>query len=342
MAVVQDFEKVLEAYVAQAGRLNLAVNDTLGKIATLPDEVLRETKVVLDGLGKDSLSAWRDSSKEIHELVSHDYGNLLDDISARAEKIQGQVALFSADLQAVTDSLEKTVKGLADLPVDIGSKLKETFGDVGVASKDAWVTMSDKFAQDTQKEYVNYLGKIQQQAEDTSAKLKEGGEEFRRVAVEWEYYLKTPIENVINDAKVSITSELRRLDGALVERYPQVTAKIETFNKNLETMLGQVQTIQAALALWLQDADKAQKQVQVIHEGMVVADLLNNNTEQVKTANQLLTGIQRQMPASGGDQIQTELAGLRRLLIEISNGIATIANIEPKERGWFARFRGRS
>ena len=332
MAVAQDFEKMLEAYVAQAGQLNLAVNDTLGKLATLPGDVIREAKVMLDGLGKDSLSAWRDSSKEIYELISHDYGNLFDDISLRAEKIQSQVTLVAKDLIAVTEGLEKTVKGLADLPAGIESELKTTFGDIGTVSKNVWVTKSNEFAQDTQKEYVNYLGKIQQQAEEASAKLKEGGEEFRRVAGNWESLLKEPVDKLIKEAKESIEAELKRLDGALVERYPQVSAKIETFNKSLETMLVQVQSIQAALALWLQEADKAQKQVRVIHEGMVVADLLNNNTEHVKTANQLLTNIQRQMPASGGDGLQTELALMRGLLMDIKNGIATMASRKPQPK----------
>jgi chromosome segregation ATPase len=242
------------------------------------------------------------------------------------------VTLVAKDLIAVTEGLEKTVKGLADLPAGIESELKTTFGDIGTVSKNVWVTKSNEFAQDTQKEYVNYLGKIQQQAEEASAKLKEGGEEFRRVAGNWESLLKEPVDKLIKEAKESIEAELKRLDGALVERYPQVSAKIETFNKSLETMLVQVQSIQAALALWLQEADKAQKQVRVIHEGMVVADLLNNNTEHVKTANQLLTNIQRQMPASGGDGLQTELALMRGLLMDIKNGIATMASRKPQPK----------
>jgi len=335
-AVLSDYEKVLEGYVEQAGRLNLAVHTTISNMANLPEDIVRITQAVFEALGKNSLSAWGDSSKEFYELLTHDYEILFDDINGRVDKIQGQVLSVSKELKAVTEGLEKTVEGLSALPASIDTELKATFVRVGTESKNAWVTMSNDFGKDTQKEYVNYLGKIQQQAEEAGGKLKAGAEEFGRVAANWETLLKDPVDKLIKDTRDAISGDLKKLDQALVERYPHISEKIETFNNDLAAMLVQIQSIQDALALWLRDADKAQKKVHDIHDGLVVADLLQNNTEHVKTANNLLKDIHGRIPSSGGG-VQGEMAELGRLLREIRNGINTLAN----RKGFIGRIRDR-
>jgi hypothetical protein len=336
MDTLKDFGGVLDGYIDQSQRLNYALNGTMEKLNDLPADLIRVAKPMLENLGADSLEVWRNSSKEFNELISHDYDIMFEDISARVEQVQKQVISISEGLQTVTGNLSTAINALTGLPASIGAEIKTTFTNLGAESKNSWVTMSNQFGRDTQAEYVNYLAKIQGQAKDASDKLKEGAEEFGRVAGNWEQLLKEPVENLINDAKKSISDELKRLDQALVERYPAISSKIETFNNNLGTMLGQIQSIQAVLTQWIEGAEKAQKKVHDIHEGLVIADLLKNNFEQLQEANRLLVNIQKQMPRTG-DGVQTDITESRRLLSEIRVGIDKLAN----RKGLFGKIRDR-
>jgi hypothetical protein len=336
VTTLKDFGEVLDSYMDQSQRLNLALNSTLEKLHYLPDDLIRVAKPIIENLGTDSLAVWRDSSKELYETISHDYDKLFDDASSRIELVQNQVISVAKGLQSVTGNLGAAISALTDLPARIDAEIKATFINLGSESKNSWVNMSNQFGQDTQAEYVNYLGKIREQAKNASDKLKEGAEEFARVAGNWKQLLREPVDKLINDAKASITAELMRLDQALVERYPAISSKIETFNNNLVTMLEQIQLIQAVLTQWLEGAEKAQNKVHDIHEGLVVADLLKNNFEQLQEANRLLVSIQTQMPGTGNG-VQTEITESRRLLSEIRLGIDKLAN----KKGLFDKIRDR-
>jgi hypothetical protein len=336
LATLKSFDEVMGSYLDQARHLNSALNETLGRLNTFPTDLIRETKPILENLGTDSLAVWRDSSKEFYEILSHDYDTLFDGIDSRVGKVQKQLVTISTDLQTVTVNLVAAINSLTALPSSIDSEIKTTFGNLGTESKAEWISMSNKFAQDTQSEYTNYLGTIREQASEANKKLKEGADELYRVAHGWEGLLKAPVDRLITDAKTSIATELKRLDQALVERYPLIASKIETFNKNLETMLEQVQSIQGVLGQWIQDAEKAQTKVHDIHESLVVADLLKGNFDELQQANRLLSDIQGQMPGSDNG-VQSEIIASRRLLSEISEGIDKLAN----KKGLIDRIRGR-
>jgi len=327
LATLRNFDEVMGGYMDQVQQLNLALNETLSKLNDFPTDLIRETKPIFENLRTDSLTVWRDHSKEFCEVLSHDYDSLFDKIDSRIGKVESQLDTMSSDLQTVTGNLGTAITSLTALPSLIDSEIKTTFGKLGEESKVEWVSVANKFGQTTQSEYIIYLQRIQNQAKEASDKLKEGAEDLNRIARGWNWdrLLKDPVETILENAKTDITAELKKLDQALVERYPLVASKIETFNKNLDTMLGQVQSIQKVLSEWVQDAEKAQNKVHDIHETLVVADLLKDNIEQLQQANSLLSSIQGQIPGSDNG-MKSEIAESRRLLSEIRQGIDKLNN----------------
>lgn len=335
LATLKNFDEVMGGYMDQVIELNLALNLTLNRLNDFPTDLIRETKPIFDNLATDSITVWRDSSKEFYEIISHDYDGLFDKIDSRIERVESQLVTMSTDLQTVTGNLGTAITALTDLPSHIDSEIKTTFGNLGAESKEQWVSMTNTFARETQSAYGNYLGKINEQAKEASDKLKEGAEELNRIVRNWdgEQFLKVPVETVLNNAKRDITIELKKLDQAVNERYPLMTTKIAEFNNHLVIMLDQVQSIQNVLSQWIQDAEKAQNKVHDIHETLVVADLLKNNFEQLKQANDLLTNIQGRMPGSNNG-VQSEITESRRLLQDIREGIDKLAN----KKGFINRF----
>jgi hypothetical protein len=333
---LKSFDEVMDSYLKQAQDLNLALNETLTKLDNLPADLIRETKPVLEHLGTDSLAVWRQVSTEFHEILSHDYNTLFDQIDSRIVGVQGQLVTVATDLKAVTGELGTAISALTNLPSRIDSEIKTTFQTLSTESKTEWISMSNKFGQDTQSQYVNYMRTIETQATDASDKLQAASGELFRISMSWEQLLKDPVNKLIDDAKQNISTELKKLDQALIERYPLIASKIETFNTNLETMLRRIQSIQVVLTQWLAGAEKAQNKVHDIHESLVVADLLKANVSQLQQANRLLVTIQEQMPGTDNG-VQSEIAASRRLLSEISHGIDKLAN----KKGWIDRIRGR-
>jgi hypothetical protein len=341
------FNERSEAHLDQANKMNAALNDTVLSLNKLPQDLLRDTRSALHLLVEDSLSIWRTMSDAFGRRLSSDYDILLKGIAANALDIKESVTSVLHELDQAAQNTTNVLQALNELPESVRTDIKEAFGDLSAQSIVVWQKMSEEFGRSLQSQSIEYLNAIQSGANKVSVALENAAQTWDRIARDTEPLLREPIERVLELAKNELTEGLRQMDQVLAVKYPQASHDVLTFTESLKVLLNQVQAIQKEFISWLEETKQAQANIHRIHEDLVktineiretngrdVANLLQDNIEQLKGTNKLLEQIQSRIPSTGNG-IHGDLQNSIRLLKQIRKGIDDMANKEGVVR-WVA------
>lgn len=253
----------------------------------------------------------------------------------------------AAQLRQLGDRLDQTAAKLSDLPGRLSDDFKTSFETLGTQALDSWRKMSGGFNDNLQREYVNYIEKLQGEVEKISGNLAKAGDEWQRIGQNATTVLQQPILNLVNELRKSISGDLRSLEQTIATRYPDIVQNLDGFIGGLGDSVGKTQQIQNALDAWLQNATRAQAQLAEIQSKLgeisarlndgrspaldpKLVELINNSQSELKRINAGISDIRVNLPQSG-DGVAGELQKANHTMVKILKSV--------ERRGLLGRWR---
>jgi hypothetical protein len=346
------------------------LNDTVAKAAegveSLPARVQVAASEALDGVARETVTAWRGMSDELKDLVVVQHENLLDGLTEQAQKVHDSLHAASSELEGVASRVKSSVEGLAGLPERLDAEMKTVFGNITGNSNAYWNERTDDFTAKMSSQQVNFLGVIREKSEDVEQSLGKASDSLTDVAKRMDVILGDSLKAAIKEVKEEMGTGLRQVNRVLMEKYPEVSAHVLELSDGLGKAVEKSREIQTESAAWLVGVKGAYERLEEFSRLLTAAldrareenaptnseqarALLQQNVEEVKRLSDLFSSVGNRIPAPGqvqgvsnevhdvskelrsvSNEVQTGLAGMTRLLTGIRNDLAVRAQVPPE------------
>jgi hypothetical protein len=364
------FSATIAQQLGQVKLINDSINTAAANVESLPGRMQGATQATLDGLARDTLSAWRGMSDELKAVVVGEHKQLLEGVAAQAQSIHDSLLAASSRLDGVASEVRASVDGLTHLPEHLEGEMKKVFGLIAVSSTDYWNGRTDDFVSLMSEHQANFLRVIRERTEDVERSLREASNQLTDISQRMDLILGDSLKAAIKEAKSEIEVGLQQVNRVLIETYPQMSRDVIALSGGLRDAVEQSREIQRESAAWLGGIQGAYGKLEEINRLLTQAlerareenaptnaeqarALLQQNVEEVRRLSDLFARVGQLIPAPA--QVQNASDGLRagldratHLLTQIRNDLAARLHEEPPDDGprwwpsnWFSRRRGR-